>query len=99
MGPHRLGRGFHSHTLIGRTNSSRQKRTLCRHPLGGVLNASDTEVELALQSAEAGPQLWIGGAARPWTVEPLPTGRLEAARRHGENLWVLVGGQVWRSPR
>lgn len=69
------------------------------HPMVCVLNASDTEVELALQSAEAGPQLWIGGAVRPWTVEPLPTGRLEAARSHGENLWVLVGGQVWRSPR
>ena len=69
------------------------------HPMVCVLNASDTEVRLALQSAEAGPQLWTGGAARPWTVEPLPTGRLEVARGHGENLWVLVGGQLWRSRR
>ena len=69
------------------------------HPMVCVLNASDTEVELALQSAEAGPQLWIGGAVRPWTVEPLPTGRLEAARAHGETLWVLVGGHLWRSSR
>ncbi len=69
------------------------------HPMVCVLRVSDTEVELALQSAEAGPQLWVGGAVRPWTVDPLPPGRLEAARGQGKNLWVLVGGQLWRSPR
>ncbi len=69
------------------------------HPMVCVLSGSDTEVELALQSAEAGPQLWIGGAGRPWTVEPLPPGRLDAARGHRKNWWVLVGGQLWRSAR
>jgi hypothetical protein len=69
------------------------------HPMVCVLSASDTLVQLALQSAEAGPQLWVGGGGSPWRVEPLPPGRLEAARAHGDNLWLVVGGQVWRSPR
>ena len=68
------------------------------HAMVCVLGASATEVELALQSAEAGPQLWIGGAARPWTVEPLPTGRLEAARSHGENLWSWSAGRSGAAP-
>lgn len=69
------------------------------HPMVCVLDASDADIVLALQSAEAGPQLWIGGAAHPWTMEPLPPGRLEAARGHRENMWVLIDGQVWRSAR
>lgn len=69
------------------------------HPMVCVLRAYETEVMLALQSAEAGPQLWVGGGGSPWTVEPLPTGRLDAARAHGDNLWLVIGGHVWRGPR
>lgn len=69
------------------------------HPMVCVLDASGTEVALALQSAETGPQLWVGGAHRPWTADPLPPGRLDAGRGHGRNLWVVVGGQLWRAPR
>jgi hypothetical protein len=69
------------------------------HPMVCVVDASATEVALALQSAEAGPQLWVGGTAHPWTVEPLPAGHLDAARGHREHLWVVVGGRVWRSDR
>lgn len=69
------------------------------HPMVYVLRASHTQVELALQSVEAGPQLWSGGGGRPWTVEPLPTGRLTAARGTGggKYLWVVVDGRAWRS--
>ena len=69
------------------------------HPMVCVLDASATDVTLALQSAEAGPQLWAGGAARPWTVEPLPAGHLEAARGNREHFWVVVGGRVWHASR
>ncbi|HXH80745.1 hypothetical protein [Nocardioides sp.] len=63
--------------------------------------ASATQVVLALQSAEAGPQLWTGGGGRPWTVEPLPRGRLTAARATGDGkyLWVVVDWQAWCSHR
>jgi hypothetical protein len=57
--------------------------------------SSGRRVVLALQSAEAGPQLWVGGAGR-WTVEPLPPGRLQAARRTGDSqVWVVIDGRVW----
>ena len=54
-----------------------------------------SRVVLALQSAEAGPQLWLGGGGR-WAVEPLPPGRLQAARVTGDShVWVVIDGRVW----
>jgi hypothetical protein len=64
------------------------------HPQVCVASTRDRTV-LALQSAEGGPQLWLGEAGR-WAVEPLPPGRLRAARLTGDShVWVVIDGRVW----
>ena len=60
-----------------------------------VASTGSDRVILALQSAEAGPQLWLGRGGQ-WAIEPLPPGRLRAARITGDgHAWVAIDGHLW----
>lgn len=60
------------------------------HPAVLVVGVLERGTVLALQSAETGPQLWVG-SGDDWSVELLPPGRLRAAcLTEGDHTWVVM---------
>lgn len=65
-----------------------------QHPLVLVAGVPVGQPMLLATQSEDGPALWADGGAG-WQRTPVPAGRLSAAQRVGDGVYVVVDGALW----